>query len=123
MKETVSELLQSALAALQAEGTLPADQTFTPQVGNTKDKSHGDYACNIALVAAKAAARDENAQIMLELYPTLILANLPRKSRDAVQETRERCRAFANSPRECEDDKFEMVFAQVVNLRMALQTY
>src|SRR5690554_6325132 len=55
MKETVSELLQSALAALQSEGTLPADQTFTPQVGNTKDKSHGDYACNIALMAAKAA--------------------------------------------------------------------
>ncbi|MCK7544746.1 arginine--tRNA ligase [Marinobacter bryozoorum] len=55
MKETVSELLQSALAALQSEGTLPADQTFTPQVGNTKDKAHGDYACNIALVAAKAA--------------------------------------------------------------------
>ncbi|HET8849189.1 MAG TPA: arginine--tRNA ligase [Marinobacter sp.] len=55
MKETVSELLQSALAALQSEGVLPADQTFTPQVGNTKDKSHGDYACNIALVASKAA--------------------------------------------------------------------
>ncbi|MCG7201342.1 arginine--tRNA ligase [Marinobacter pelagius] len=55
MKETVSELLQSALAALQSEGTLPADQTFTPQVGNTKDKAHGDYACNIALVASKAA--------------------------------------------------------------------
>jgi arginyl-tRNA synthetase len=55
MKETVSDLLQSALAALQSEGTLPAGQTFTPQVGNTKDKAHGDYACNIALVAAKAA--------------------------------------------------------------------
>ena len=55
MKETVSDLLQSALAALQSEGVLPADQTFTPQVGNTRDKAHGDYACNIALVAAKAA--------------------------------------------------------------------
>ena len=55
MKDTVTELLGAALAALQSEGTLPADQTFTPQVGNTKDKAHGDYACNIALVAAKAA--------------------------------------------------------------------
>jgi arginyl-tRNA synthetase len=53
MKETVSDLLQSALAALQSEGVLPTDQAFTPQVG--KDKAHGDYACNIALVAAKAA--------------------------------------------------------------------
>ncbi|UZD66677.1 arginine--tRNA ligase [Marinobacter sp. AN1] len=55
MKNTVTELLGAALAALQSEGTLPADQSFTPQVGNTKDKTHGDYACNIALVAAKAA--------------------------------------------------------------------
>ncbi|MFL1403961.1 arginine--tRNA ligase [Marinobacter sp. M1N3S26] len=55
MKDTVTELLGAALAALQSEGTLPADQTFTPQVGNTKDKAHGDYACNIALAAAKAA--------------------------------------------------------------------
>ena len=55
MKEIVSELLQSSLASLQSEGVLPADQTFTPQVGNTKDKAHGDYACNIALVASKAA--------------------------------------------------------------------
>jgi arginyl-tRNA synthetase len=55
MKETVSDLLQSALAALQSEGILPADQSFAPQIGNTKDKSHGDYACNIALVAAKSA--------------------------------------------------------------------
>ncbi|MDX1757552.1 MAG: arginine--tRNA ligase [Marinobacter sp.] len=55
MKEIVTELLESALATLQSEGTLPSDQTFTPQVGNTKDKAHGDYACNIALVAAKAA--------------------------------------------------------------------
>ena len=55
MKDTVTELLGAALAALQSEGTLPAGQTFSPQVGNTKDKSHGDYACNIALVAAKAA--------------------------------------------------------------------
>ncbi|OEY66616.1 arginine--tRNA ligase [Marinobacter sp. X15-166B] len=55
MKETVTELLQAALATLQSEGTLPADASFSPQVGNTKDKSHGDYACNIALVAAKMA--------------------------------------------------------------------
>ena len=55
MKETVTELLDAALATLQSEGVLPADQTFTPEVGHTKDKAHGDYACNIALVGAKAA--------------------------------------------------------------------
>ena len=71
MKETVSELLQSALAALQSDGTLPADQTFNPQVGNTKDKAHGDYACNIALAAAKAAGKPPR-----QLAEALI-ANLP----------------------------------------------
>src|SRR5690554_1325515 len=71
MKETVSDLLQSALAALQSEGTLPADQTYTPQVGNTKDKSHGDYACNIALVAAKTAgcAPRKLAEMLIEKLP------------------------------------------------------
>lgn len=55
MKDTVAQLLESALATLQSEGVLPAEQTFRPQVGNTRDKAHGDYACNIALVASKAA--------------------------------------------------------------------
>jgi len=71
MKETVTELLQSSLATLQSEGTLPADQTFTPQVGNTKDKAHGDYACNIALVASKAAgcAPRKLAEALVERLP------------------------------------------------------
>jgi len=71
MKETVSDLLQSALAALQSEGILPADQPFTPQVGNTRDKAHGDYACNIALVASKAAgcAPRELAEALVARLP------------------------------------------------------
>ncbi|PHQ13973.1 arginine--tRNA ligase [Marinobacter profundi] len=71
MKETVTQLLESALANLQAQGILPADQQFSPQVGNTKDKAHGDYACNIALIAAKAAGCPPR-----QLAETLI-ANLP----------------------------------------------
>jgi len=71
MKETVTQLLESALANLQAQGILPADQQFSPQVGNTKDKAHGDYACNIALIAAKAAGCPPR-----QLAETLI-TNLP----------------------------------------------
>ncbi|PCM42779.1 arginine--tRNA ligase [Marinobacter sp. ANT_B65] len=71
MKETVCDLIQSALASLQSEGILPADQTYTPQVGNTKDKSHGDYACNIALVASKTAgcAPRKLAEMLIEKLP------------------------------------------------------
>ncbi|SDX35404.1 arginine--tRNA ligase [Marinobacter mobilis] len=71
MKEIVTELLQSALATLQSEGTLPSDLTFNPQVGNTKDKAHGDYACNIALIAAKAAGCPPRqlAETLIEKLP------------------------------------------------------
>ncbi len=71
MKDTVTELLQSALATLQSEGILPADASFRPQVGNTKDKSHGDYACNIALMAAKAAGCPPRklAEALIERLP------------------------------------------------------
>lgn len=71
MKETVTQLLESALASLVAEGVLPADAEFTPTVGNTKDKAHGDYACNIALVAAKAAgcAPRQLAQALIDHLP------------------------------------------------------
>ncbi|MDX1634961.1 MAG: arginine--tRNA ligase [Marinobacter sp.] len=71
MKETVTQLLESALASLVAEGVLPADAEFTPTVGNTKDKAHGDYACNIALVAAKSAgcAPRQLAQALIDHLP------------------------------------------------------
>ncbi len=71
MKEIVSDLLTTALESLQSDGTLPADQTFIPQVGNTKDKAHGDYACNIALVASKAAGCPPRklAELLIEKLP------------------------------------------------------
>src|SRR6056297_2060149 len=55
MKETVIQLLESALASLCADGVVPEGTAFSPSVGNTKDKAHGDYASNIALIAAKSA--------------------------------------------------------------------
>lgn len=53
MKSTVEQLLEKALQALQQEGTLPQDITFDIKVERAKDKSHGDYATNIALMLAK----------------------------------------------------------------------
>lgn len=57
MKDTVIQLLEAAVAALQADGVLPSDQTFTPNVDNTRDKAHGDFATNIALATAKVAGK------------------------------------------------------------------
>tara|TARA_B100000424_G_scaffold226233_1_gene186618 strand:+ start:397 stop:2082 length:1686 start_codon:yes stop_codon:yes gene_type:complete len=55
MKETIIELLGQALETLKADGTLPADASPQIKVDPTKDKSHGDYASNLAMMTSKAA--------------------------------------------------------------------
>ncbi|TBW55874.1 arginine--tRNA ligase [Marinobacter halodurans] len=71
MKDTVTQLLEAAIAALQADGVLPADQTFTPNVDNTRDKAHGDFATNIALATAKAAGKPPRqlAEALIDKLP------------------------------------------------------
>lgn len=56
MKDSIRHLIQQALDRLTAEGVLPAGLTPAIQVENTKDKSHGDFASNIAMMLAKPAA-------------------------------------------------------------------
>jgi arginyl-tRNA synthetase len=55
MKQTIADLLQSAISQLQAEQQLPSDLSLDIKVDNTRDKSHGDFASNIALTLAKPA--------------------------------------------------------------------
>ncbi|MCL7462788.1 arginine--tRNA ligase [Pseudomonas sp. NW5] len=57
MKDSIRHLIQQALTRLTAEGVLPEGLTPAIQVENTKDKSHGDFASNIALMLAKPAGR------------------------------------------------------------------
>src|SRR3990167_3150934 len=52
MKLHIEKLIQSALRALEQEGELKAVPAFI-QVDATKNKQHGDYASNIALLLAK----------------------------------------------------------------------
>ena len=56
MKDSIRHLIQQALTRLTAEGVLPEGLSPAIQVENTKDKSHGDFASNIALMLAKPAA-------------------------------------------------------------------
>jgi len=56
MKDSIRHLIQQALTRLTADGVLPAGLSPAIQVENTKDKSHGDFASNIALMLAKPAA-------------------------------------------------------------------
>ncbi|MET1081197.1 MAG: arginine--tRNA ligase [Pseudomonas sp.] len=56
MKDRIRQLIQHALTRLVEDGLLPDGLTPAIQVENTKDKSHGDFASNIALMLAKPAA-------------------------------------------------------------------
>ena len=55
MKDTIRHLIQQALVRLTENGTLPAGLTPDIQVENTKDRTHGDFASNIAMMLAKPA--------------------------------------------------------------------
>ena len=55
MKERLITLIDNALDTLIAEGTLPAEAKRPAQIDRTKEKSHGDFATNIALMLAKPA--------------------------------------------------------------------
>ncbi|MBD9413030.1 arginine--tRNA ligase [Pseudomonas sp. PDM16] len=53
MKDTIRHLIQQALTRLTAEGMLPEGLSPAIQVENTKDRSNGDFASNIAMMLAK----------------------------------------------------------------------
>ena len=55
MKDTIRLLIQHALTRLVEDGVLPAGLTPAIQVENTRDKAHGDFASNIAMMLAKPA--------------------------------------------------------------------
>ena len=55
MKDTIISLLESALAELRDQGVLPAELAPTIKVEPARDKAHGDYATNLALMLAKPA--------------------------------------------------------------------
>jgi arginyl-tRNA synthetase len=71
MKDSIRHLIQQALARLTAEGVLPEGSNPTIQVENTRDKTHGDFASNIAMMLAKPAGMKPRdlAQKLIEALP------------------------------------------------------
>lgn len=57
MKDALRELIHGALATLRAQQTLPDDVTPSFVVERTRNREHGDFACNVALTLAKQAGR------------------------------------------------------------------
>lgn len=54
----LSQKIAAAVQSLVSDGTLPSADYGVPEVADTKDESHGDYACNIAMVSAKKAGKN-----------------------------------------------------------------
>src|SRR6478752_804754 len=71
MKQQLADLIATALRQLQADAILPPDALPAVQIDNTKDKSHGDLATNIAMVLAKKAGKSPRD------LATAILATIP----------------------------------------------
>jgi arginyl-tRNA synthetase len=57
LKEHITQILATAVARLQADGTLPPDLTPDIRVERTREREHGDFASNLALTLARAARR------------------------------------------------------------------
>lgn len=72
MKQELIALIQATLDSLKASGQLPADAAPKIMVDNTKDKSHGDYASNIAMVSSKLAGQKPRdwAEVLVNALPT-----------------------------------------------------
>jgi arginyl-tRNA synthetase len=74
MKQHIADLIQDAIDALKAAGEFDADLVAKIQIDNTKDKQHGDFACNVALTLAKVARRKPRdiAQLICSHLPASV---------------------------------------------------
>jgi arginyl-tRNA synthetase len=73
MQRYLKDILTTALTRLQQQGKLPAEITAPLQIERTRDKQHGDFACNIALLLAKtihAKPRELAENIVAQLPPS-----------------------------------------------------
>ena len=61
MKQQIAQLLESALQTLKEQDVIPADISPSIQVENTRDKAHGDFATNLAMMLAKPAKTNPRA--------------------------------------------------------------
>ena len=72
MKAIVESLIAQAVDNLKTDGTLASDVAPRIAIQNTKDKAHGDFASNIAMMLAKPAGMNprELAEKIIAALPT-----------------------------------------------------
>ena len=69
MKTTVETWLNNAIDQLKSQGIVPEEFSAKAKLTHTKDKNHGDFASNAAMMLAKQAKRPprEMAQLIINL--------------------------------------------------------
>jgi len=73
LKHHLEQLVEQALARLRGAGDLPPEAAPAIEIERTRNKQHGDFACNVALGLAKAARakpRELAARIVAALPPS-----------------------------------------------------
>ena len=61
MKQQIAQILTQAVQTLKEQGVIPEDAQPRIHVENTKDKSHGDFASNLAMMLTKMAGMPPRA--------------------------------------------------------------
>ncbi|CAN5567752.1 arginine--tRNA ligase [soil metagenome] len=62
IREKLEKAVKEAVAKGVADGTIPATVAEVPvEISDTKQEAHGDYTCNLAMVAAKRAGANPRA--------------------------------------------------------------
>lgn len=70
MNTAIQSALDTAIDSLKQQGVLPQDFQNNSSLSRTRDRSHGDFASNVAMIAAKVAGqkpRDLATQILAAL--------------------------------------------------------
>ncbi len=78
MKTQIEQLISLALKKISAEGILSEQQTPRPIIERARDARHGDFACNIAMVLAKAV-RSRPRDLAEKLVASLPQSDLVEK--------------------------------------------
>ncbi|RLT93054.1 arginine--tRNA ligase [Ketobacter sp.] len=70
-KDALQALLEATFDNLIAQGVIPEDAPRRIQVDRTRDKSHGDFATNLAMILAKPAGKKPRdlAQLIVDHLP------------------------------------------------------
>ena len=76
MKSQIQQFVSQALDQLVQDGTIPGEAVPTPTIERTRDRQHGDFACNVAMVLAKVARcrpRDLAEKLVGRLPPSPLI--------------------------------------------------